>query len=57
MIELLLTMALTGLLAYLLVSLIPMPGPVRTVIIAAAVLFCVLLLVRAFGIEYPLPRR
>ena len=56
MIELLAILALVGLLAWVLVQLVPMPDAVRTVIIAVAVIACILIVVRAFGIDVPVPQ-
>jgi hypothetical protein len=51
MIELLLLMALIGVVAWAIVTYVPMPQPIKTVIIIAAAIFCILLLARAFGID------
>jgi hypothetical protein len=56
MIELLLFMAVIGLVAWALVTYVPMPAPVKTVIVVAAALICVLLLVRALGLDLAVPR-
>jgi hypothetical protein len=56
MIELLLLMALIGVIAWALVTYVPMAPPVKTIIIIAAAIFCVLLLVRAFGVDIGVPR-
>ena len=52
MISLLVMIAVVGLIAYVIVTLIPMPPPMRTVIIAdCAVLIVIILVVRAFGLD------
>jgi hypothetical protein len=56
MIELLLFLALIGVIAWALVTYLPMPQPVKTVIVVAAVLICVLILVRALGLDLAVPR-
>jgi hypothetical protein len=48
-IELLIILAIVGVVAWVLVSLIPMPAQVRTLIIVVAVLICLLVVLRAFG--------
>lgn len=50
MIELLVTLAIVGLIAWALVQLVPMPSQVRTVIVVVAVLICLLIVLRAFGV-------
>jgi hypothetical protein len=49
MIELLIMLALVGLVAWVLTRLVPMPNEVRTVIIVVAVLLCLLIVWRAIG--------
>ena len=48
-IMLLLILAAVGFVAWLLMRFIPMPQPIRTLIIVAAVIIDVLILVNAFG--------
>lgn len=48
-IMLLIILAVVGFAAWLLIRFVPMPAPIRTVIIIAAVLIDVLILVNAFG--------
>jgi hypothetical protein len=56
-VELLVLLAIIGLVAWVLVSLVPMPSQIRTVIIVVAVLICLLVVLRAFGgIDVPLVR-
>jgi len=49
MIELLILISIIGLIAWALTQLVPMPAPIKTVVIVIAVLFCLLLVLRAFG--------
>lgn len=56
MIELILVLALIGCAAYFLVTYVPMLAPFKTLITILAVVFCVLVLVRAFGLDVALPR-
>jgi hypothetical protein len=49
-IELLLLLAIIGLVAWALTKLVPMPQPVATVIIVVAVLLCLLVALRALGL-------
>ena len=56
MITLLVMIAVIGLIAYTLITLIPMPQPMRTVIIAVAVLIAIILVVRAFGLDAGIPQ-
>jgi hypothetical protein len=55
-VEFLLVCALAGVVTWLIVTLVPMPSPVRTVIIAATVVFLVLVFVRAAGLDVAIPR-
>ena len=48
-IELLIIIAIIGLIAWALIQLVPMPAPIRTVIVVVAVLFCLLLVLRSLG--------
>ncbi len=57
MIELILGLALFGLLVYLVVTYIPMPAPFQQVIIVIAAIFLILYLVRLFGFDLPVPHR
>lgn len=56
MLELILILALIGCAAYLIVTYIPMMAPFKTLITILAVVFCVLILIRAFGLDVPVPR-
>jgi hypothetical protein len=49
-VELLVLLAIVGLVAWALVSLVPMPSQIRTVILVVAVLICLLIVLRAFGV-------
>ena len=49
MIELLVLLAIIGLIAWAIITAVPMPSQIRTVIIVVAVLFCLLIVLRAFG--------
>lgn len=56
MIGLLLTLALVGLVVWLIITYIPMPAPFKTVITVVAVLFVILWLIRVLGIaDVPIP--
>ena len=52
-IELLIILAIVGLVAWVIVTMIPMPAPIQKVIIVVAVLLCILIVVRALGISMP----
>lgn len=56
MLELILMLALIGCAAYFMVTYIPMLEPFKTLIIILAVVFCVVILIRAFGLDMPVPR-
>lgn len=56
MIELILVLALVGLLVYLITTYIPMPEPFKTVILVVAAVCVILYLVRLFGVDIPIPR-
>lgn len=56
MIGLILTLAVAGLIVYLIVTYIPMPPPFRQIIIVVTVIFLILYLMRVFGIlDIPVP--
>ncbi len=56
MIELILTIALVGLIVWLIVTYIPMPAPFKTVIMVVAAVFIILWLMSALGIgDVPIP--
>ncbi len=57
MIELILGLALFGLLVYLVITYIPMPAPFQQILIALAVICVILYLVRLFGFDLPVPHR
>ncbi len=57
MIELILGLALFGLLVYLVTTYIPMPAPFQQIIIVLAVICMILYLVRLFGFDLPVPHR
>ena len=48
-VELLVLLAIIGLIAWALISLVPMPSQIKTIIVVVAVLFCLLVVLRAFG--------
>lgn len=50
MIGLILTLALLGLIAWAIVTYIPMPQPIKTLIVIVIVVFCILIVVNAFGL-------
>ncbi len=50
MISLLILIAIIGVIAWLLTAYVPMPPPIKTVIVIVAVIACVLIALRAFGI-------
>lgn len=55
MIELILALAIVGVILYFLESL-PMSPPIRTLIRVVIVILVILYLVRLFGLDVPLPR-
>ena len=55
MIGLILTLAVIGLLVYLIVTFIPMPAPFRTIIIAIAAIVAIIYLIQVLGFDLPLP--
>ncbi len=57
MIELILGLALFGLLVYLVVTYIPMPAPFQQIIIVIAVICLILYLAKLFGFDFPVPHR
>lgn len=57
MIGLMLTLAMMGLILYLIITYIPMPPAFRTIILVVAVIILILYLMQAFGIaDMPIPR-
>lgn len=56
MIELILTLAIFGLICYLVVTYIPMPEPVKTVIIVLVVIVLILYILKVIGFNFPVPR-
>ena len=48
-IELLIIIAIIGLIAWALIQLVPMPDPIKTVIVIVAVLFCLPLVLRSLS--------
>ena len=57
MISLIITLALIGLIVYLVTKFIPMPEIFRTVILVVVVIFVILWLMRVLGIaDVPVPR-
>lgn len=57
MIQLILGLALVGFLAYLIITYIPMPAPIKNVILVVIVVCLILYLLSAFGIaDFPVPR-
>lgn len=55
MLALLVYIAVIGLIAWALITLIPMPQQIKTVIIVVAVVAAVLVALHAFGISLPNP--
>jgi hypothetical protein len=49
-ITLIVWMAVIGLIAWVVTTYIPMPPPIKSVIVIAAVIICVLILLQALGI-------
>ncbi len=43
--------AIIGLIAWALITYVPMPQPIKTVIVIAAVVFCVIILLQALGVS------
>ena len=56
MIALILTLAVFGLIAYLIVTYIPMPDPIKTVIIVMVVICMIIYLLQVVGFDLPVPR-
>lgn len=57
MIGLILTIAVVGVLVWLVVTYVPMPAPFKTIIMVVAVVVLILYLVGAFGlVDIPVPR-
>jgi peptidoglycan/LPS O-acetylase OafA/YrhL len=57
MINLILGLALLGLLVYLIITYIPMPAPFKNVIVVIAVVFLILIVMHAVGfVDIPVPR-
>ncbi len=57
MISLILTLALVGFILWLVVTYIPMPAPIKQVIIVLVVILLIIYLMGALGIvDVPLPR-
>lgn len=54
LIGLIVTLAIFGLILYLVTTFIPMPQPVKTIIIAIAVLVLILILLQVTGLVGPL---
>lgn len=52
---LLLVLAVIGVITWALVTYLPMPAPIKTVMIVVAVIVCVLYALHAFGIHLPNP--
>ena len=52
---LLLVLAVIGAGAWALITYVPMPAAIRTVIIVVAVLACIVIALQAFGIRLPNP--
>jgi hypothetical protein len=50
MISLLILIAVIGLFTWAIVTFIPMPAPFPKIIIAIAVIFCILIALKAFGV-------
>lgn len=50
MIALLITLALVGLIVYLIVTYIPMPPPFKTIIYVVVAIFLIFYIMRVFGI-------
>ena len=57
MIELILGLALFGVLVWLVITFIPMPAPFPQIIVVIAVICLILYLVRLFGFDMPIPHR
>lgn len=56
LIEFLIVCAVIGVVVWALTSFLPMPDAIAKLMIAAAVLVCVLILLRAIGLDVALPR-
>jgi hypothetical protein len=59
MISLIVTLAIIGLIAWAIVTYVPMPQPIKTLIIIVVVVCCIIIVINAFGItnyDLPVPR-
>lgn len=56
MIALIMTLAIFGLIAYLILTYIPMPEPVKTLILVVVVLLVIMYLLQVVGFDLPVPR-
>lgn len=54
-VSVLLWIAIVGVVAWLLVTFVPMPHPFPTLLIVVAVILCVLMALRAFGVSMGSP--
>ncbi len=57
MLALILTLALIGVIVYLIETYLPMPAPFKTAINVIVIVCVVLYLVQLFGLDIPLPHR
>lgn len=55
MLSLILTVAIVGLIVYLITSLIPMPPPFRTVIYVIACLWLLMVVLKTFHLDVAMP--
>lgn len=55
MLTLLLYIAIIGVIAWAVTTYIPMPPPIKTVIVIVAVVACVIIALNAFGLHLPNP--
>jgi len=54
MLSLIVTVAIVGLIVYLITELIPMPPPFKTIIYVIACLWCLYIVIQMFGLDVPL---
>jgi hypothetical protein len=54
MLSLIVTIAIVGLIVYLITTLVPMPPPFKTIIYVIACLWLLMLVIQTFGLDIPL---
>jgi hypothetical protein len=56
LLEFILLCVIVGLIVYLVNTLLPIPGPIKTIIMVAAVLVLIVILIRGMGLDLSMPR-